>query len=173
MLASKTMADPGERLFVRLLQWMAHWVLRTRRWFFWPQVAMARGVRGLHGDAPEVLDVPQRPRQRQASLPPHLSGVQEGVFGRGRHRGVGGERESGEEPPVHRTSGRPACRRNRHRSPGSSPMCFIGATCRCWGRKRCCSWTRARWANCGPVCGSIGPFWSGWWARRIWDRCSR
>jgi len=35
------MVEPGERMFVRLLQWMAHWVLHYPRWFFWPQVALA------------------------------------------------------------------------------------------------------------------------------------
>ncbi len=36
------MSEPGEnRLFVRLLQRLAHAVLRYPRWFFWPQVALA------------------------------------------------------------------------------------------------------------------------------------
>ena len=36
------MPEPGERWFVRLLQRVAHAVLRYPRWFFWPQVILAR-----------------------------------------------------------------------------------------------------------------------------------
>lgn len=35
------MSEPGERWFVRILQRVAHAVLRYPRWFFWPQVVLA------------------------------------------------------------------------------------------------------------------------------------
>jgi len=35
------MSEPGNRLFVRILQWVAHQVLHHPRWFFWPQVGLA------------------------------------------------------------------------------------------------------------------------------------